>query len=107
MAKYSEARKTANKNWDSKHLDRISIAMPKGSKDALKAHAEKHGESVNAFINRAIMEVTEMDQMHTAYQRSLYRQLGKLKAAMDSNDQTEAKRLLDELLEDTQEGIAD
>jgi len=107
MAKYSEARKTANKNWDSKHLDRISIAMPKGSKDALKAHAEKHGESVNAFINRAIMEVTEMDNMHTAYQRSLYRQLGKLKAAMDGNDQAEAKRLLDELLEDTQDGIAD
>jgi len=106
MAKYSEARKTANKNWDSKHLDRISIAMPKGSKDALKAHAEKHGESVNAFINRAIMEVTEMDNMHTAYQRSLYRQLGKLKAAMDNNDQAEAKRLL-ELLEDTQDGIAD
>jgi len=107
MAKYSEARKTANKNWDSKHLDRISIAMPKGSKDALKAHAEKHGESVNAFINRAIMEVTEMDNMHTAYQRSLYRQPGKLKAAMDNNDQAEAKRLLDELLEDTQDGIAD
>lgn len=107
MAKYSEARKTANKNWDSKHLDRISIAMPKGSKDALKAHAEKHGESVNAFINRAIMEVTEMDNMHRAYQRSLFRQLEKLKDAMDSNDQVEAKRLLDELLEDTKHGIED
>ena len=37
MANYSEARKNANKNWDSKNLDRISIALPKGSKDALKA----------------------------------------------------------------------
>ena len=43
MAKYTEARKTANKNWDSKHLDRISVALPKGSKDALKAHAESTG----------------------------------------------------------------
>ena len=107
MTKYSEARKNANKNWDSKNLDRISMALPKGSKDALKNHAEKTGESVNAFINRAIMEVTEMDNMHRAYQRSLFRQLGRLKAAVDSNDQTEAKRLLDALLEDTQQGIED
>ncbi len=28
--------------------------MPKGKKDVMKAHAEKMGESVNAFVNRAI-----------------------------------------------------
>ena len=61
MANYSEARKTANKNWDSKNLDRISIALPKGSKDALKAHAESQGESVNAFIARAIKTQMEID----------------------------------------------
>ena len=37
---YSEARKNANRNWDSKNLDRISVALPKGGKDALRAHAE-------------------------------------------------------------------
>ena len=105
MANYSEARKNANKNWDSKNLDRISIAMPKGSKDALKAHAESHGESVNAFINRAIMEVTEMDKMHTAYQRGLLRLLEKMSAALESNDLIESKRLLSELIEDTQNSI--
>lgn len=107
MAKYTEARKTANKNWDSKHLDRISVAMPKGGKDALKAHAESTGESVNAFINRAIMEVTEMDNMHKAYQRSLLRHLEKLNSALDGKDYTEAKKLLDELIEDTQAGIVE
>lgn len=105
MANYSEARKNANKNWDSKNLDRISIAMPKGSKDALKAHAESQGESVNAFINRAIMEVTEMDKMHRAYQRGLLRHLETAKEALDSNDQDEAKRILVALIEDTKADI--
>ena len=56
MAKYTEARKNANKAWDGKNLDRISVAMRKGRKDIIKAHAESKGESVNAFINRAIDE---------------------------------------------------
>lgn len=105
MANYSEARKNANKNWDSKHLDRISIALPKGSKDALKAHAESNGESVNAFIKRAIMEVTEMDNMHKAYQRSLLRHLERLNVAMEGEDYTEAKKILSELIEDTKDDI--
>ena len=105
MANYSEARKNANKNWDSKNLDRISIALPKGSKDALKAHAESTGESVNAFIKRAITEVEEMDNMHTAYQRGLLRHLEKAMDALDSNDYTEAKKLLAELIEDTKADI--
>lgn len=107
MANYSEARKNANKNWDSKNLDRISIAMPKGSKDALKAHAENTGESVNAFINRAIMEVTEMDNMHRAYQRGLLRQLEKTNEALGRNDLEEVKTLLGQLIEDTKADIED
>lgn len=105
MASYSEARKNANKNWDSKNLDRISIALPKGSKDALKTHAESHGESVNAFIKRAIEEVTEMDNMHRAYQRSLLRHLENAKDALDSNDLAEVKRILSALIEDTKADI--
>ena len=104
MAKYTEARKTANKNWDSKNLDRISVALPKGSKEALKAHAESNGESVNAFISRAIMEVTEMDNMHKAYQRSLLRHLERMQEALD-DDIAAAKKLLDELMEDTRNSI--
>lgn len=101
MANYSDAKKNANKNWDSKNLDRISVAMPKGSKDALKAHADSQGESVNAFINRAIMEVTEMDNMHRAYQRGLLRQLKALKEELKSGDSGKAEELLDRLIEDT------
>lgn len=101
MANYSEARKNANKNWDSKNLDRISIALPKGSKDDLKAYAESQGESVNSFIKRAITEVTEMDNMHRAYQRGLLRQLEKANEALDNNNLAEVKRILSVLTEDT------
>lgn len=104
---YSDARKNANRNWDSKNLDRISVALPKGSKDALKAHAESTGETVNAFIKRAIMEVTEMDNMYRAYQRGLLRQLEKMNDALENSDSERAKKLLCDLIEDTKADIAD
>ena len=108
MANYSEARKNANKKWDSENLDRLSIALPKGSKDALKEHAEKHGDkSVNAFINRAIMEAKEMDNMHRAYQRGLLRHLEKLNDALDAKDYEEATKILAELIEDTKADIGE
>lgn len=61
MQKYTEARKAGNRKWDAANLDRVSVAMPKGRKDEIKAHAEKNGESVNAFINRAIDETMERE----------------------------------------------
>ena len=60
--KYTEARKRGNRKWDAANLDRISIAVPKGHKEAIKAHAEAHNESVNGFINRAIEETMERDK---------------------------------------------
>ena len=59
--KYTEAQKQSARKWDAANLDRISIAVPKGHKDAIKAHAEAHSESVNGFINRAIDETMERD----------------------------------------------
>lgn len=48
-------------NWIAEKLDRINLTVPKGKKEAIKAHAESNGESVNAFINRAIDEAVERD----------------------------------------------
>ena len=59
--KYTEAQKRSAKKWDAANLDRISIAVPKGHKEAIKAHAEAHSESVNGFINRAIEETMQRD----------------------------------------------
>ena len=47
--------------WIAEKLDRINLTMPKGQKEAVKAHADTCGESVNAFINRAITETMERD----------------------------------------------
>ena len=54
--KYTEAKKKANKSWDADNLDRISLAVPKGHKDKIKARAEGQGLSVNAYINKVIDE---------------------------------------------------
>lgn len=42
--------------WIAEKLDRINLTVPKGQKEAIKAHAEAQGESVNGFIGRAIQE---------------------------------------------------
>lgn len=42
--------------------DRINLTVPKGQKEALQAHAAITGESVNAFINRAIANQLAQDR---------------------------------------------
>ena len=44
------------------HYDRISLTVPHGKKEEIKAHAESQGESVNGFINRAIDEQIQRDK---------------------------------------------
>lgn len=57
----SKAQQRATNKYISKAYDRVNLTMPKGQKDAIQAHAEARGESVNAFINRAITETMERD----------------------------------------------
>ena len=38
------------------HYDRVNVTLPKGQKGLIKSHASANGESVNAFISRAIVE---------------------------------------------------
>lgn len=42
--------------------DRINLTVPKGQKEIIQAHAKANGESVNAFIGRAIAEAMERDK---------------------------------------------
>lgn len=59
--KYTEARKEGNRKWDAANLDRISIALPKGKKDDVKASAVAVGESMNQYIINAIEQRKERD----------------------------------------------
>ena len=52
--------------WISKVYDRINLTVPKGKKALIQAHADQRGESVNAFINRAIGEAMERERNHKA-----------------------------------------
>lgn len=54
--KYTEARKENNKKWDAANLDRLSIAIPKGRKEVIKAAATAAGESMNQYIITAVDE---------------------------------------------------
>lgn len=57
------AGKTEYKNaWQRENMDRVNLTMPKGKKEAIKAHADAQGESVSGFINRAIDETMERDK---------------------------------------------
>ena len=60
--KYTEARKENNKKWDAANLDRVSIAIPKGRKDVIKAAAAAAGESMNQYIITAVDRRIELDE---------------------------------------------
>lgn len=62
MPKYTEKKRASNQKWDAANLDRISIALPKGRKEIIKDHALQRGESVNAFIIRAVDNQIERDK---------------------------------------------
>lgn len=50
-------------DYIAKTYDRINLTVPKGQKEVIKAHADKHdGGSVNAFINRAIANQMKQDK---------------------------------------------
>lgn len=63
--KYTDARKEGNRKWDAANLDRVSIAMPKGKKDDIKAAAAAVGESMNQYIINAVEQRMERDKEKT------------------------------------------
>ena len=56
-----KASTRAHNKYIAKAYDRINLTVPKGRKNTIQAHAEAHSESVNGFINRAILEAMERD----------------------------------------------
>ena len=57
----SKAQQRAVNKYMAANYDRINLTVPKGQKNTIKAHAQAQGESLNAFINRAITETMERD----------------------------------------------
>ena len=60
--KNSEARIRANNKYNAKAYDRVNIAIPKGRKEVIQAHATAQGKSINGYVIEAIEEKMERDQ---------------------------------------------
>ena len=61
MAIRSAAQKKAVAKYNSANYEQILVRVNKGEKEAFSAHAQRCGESLNAFVNRALHETMERD----------------------------------------------
>ena len=69
--KVSAAQRKATDKYLEK-FEELRARVPKGQKDTIKAHADSMGESVNAFIGRAIIETMERDKEASATVRGCH-----------------------------------
>lgn len=57
----SKAQQKSVHKYVKANYDRMELTAPKGKKLLIKAHAAQRGESINAFVNRAIDETIQRD----------------------------------------------
>ena len=57
----TDARRRATNKYLREKVEDIRIRVPRGQKEIIKAHAEHQGESLNAFVIRAISETMNRD----------------------------------------------
>ena len=62
----SKAQQKAVSKYMKENYDVYQIRMPKGRREVIKAAADAAGESVNAYINKAVDERMEREKEHTA-----------------------------------------
>jgi predicted HicB family RNase H-like nuclease len=60
MAK-TKTSSTVKNRYNAKAYDQLPIRVHKGKKEEIQTHAAANGESLNAFVNRAIDEAMERD----------------------------------------------
>lgn len=58
----SKAQQKAVGKYMKLNYDEIKTRVPKGQKESIQAHAAAQGESLNAFVNRAIEETMQRDK---------------------------------------------
>ena len=58
---YTQAGNKAVQRYNKKNYDDLRIRVKKGEGDVIKEHAKAQGESLNAFVNRAINETIKRD----------------------------------------------
>ena len=68
--KVSDAQRRAVAKYNAANYDRVELRLDKGRKETVKAHADTQGESLNAFINRAITETMDRDNTEGKSQKA-------------------------------------
>ena len=58
----SEAQRRAIAKYQRERVEEIKFRVPMGQKQIIQSHAKKTGESVNAFIYRAVREAMKRDE---------------------------------------------
>lgn len=64
-SRYTEAQAKASAKYLKESVEDIRIRVPKGQKVIIKNHAEQQGESMNAFVVRAIGEAIQRDNQQS------------------------------------------
>lgn len=59
-----KSRSQTVKDCRNKNYDMIQFSVPKGDREAIKAHAESMHESMNEFIRRSIVNQIKSDLVH-------------------------------------------
>lgn len=59
----SEAMDRAIKKYEQDKVERVIFRVPKGMKEEMQNHAQKQGESLSAFLNRAVQETMKRDDL--------------------------------------------
>ena len=57
----SDARRRANEKWLKEKVEEVKFRVQKKKKAVIQEHAAAKGESVNAFLNRAVDEALKRD----------------------------------------------
>ena len=58
----TKAQQRAVNKYVKNNYDDVKFRVPKGDKEIIQSHAARQGESVNAFLNRAVKETMERDE---------------------------------------------
>ena len=58
----SDAMNRAIQKYDREKIDRVMFRVSKGKKELIQEHAARQGESLSAFLNRAVDETMARDQ---------------------------------------------
>jgi len=62
MSPVSKEHQEYTAKYVKENYDEYRVRMPKGKKKQVQDHSVSTGESINAFINRAINEAMERDK---------------------------------------------